>query len=344
MVRNDLNAVSRWITRGAFEHPHDLLEAMMARFQLTPIQGQHMIERLIDAQWLTSIEENDMLHYQPGLLRQMVETYELKDLFEDAAWAEDFGPYFAIPANVQRIINHAFCELVNNAIDHSQGHYVTVSLRQTASHIQLLVSDDGIGLFEKIRQHFSIRDPQQALFELSKGKMTSQPQRHCGHGLFFITRLADVLDLQANGKAFQRCTWEGAKWIKSRAVGNPGSSIYASFALDFAQTLDQVLQQFSLDQQSYLFERTIVQVPLLMGDSWGLESRSQARRVVERLQEFKQAEIDFSGVDSIGHSFADELMRVQANENPDAQWTPVHASSNVEKMLNSIRVLAQPFK
>ena len=41
------------------------------------------------------------------------------------------------------------------------------------------------------------------MLELSKGKLTSQPARHAGRGLFFTSRLADVFDLHANATAFQ---------------------------------------------------------------------------------------------------------------------------------------------
>jgi anti-sigma regulatory factor (Ser/Thr protein kinase) len=36
------------------------------------------------------------------------------------------------------------------------------------------------------------------MLELSKGKLTSEPDRHNGRGLFFTSRLADVFDLHAN--------------------------------------------------------------------------------------------------------------------------------------------------
>ncbi len=45
--------------------------------------------------------------------------------------------------------------------------------------------------------------PMLAMLELSKGKLTSQPERHTGRGLYFTSRLADVLDVHANAAAFQ---------------------------------------------------------------------------------------------------------------------------------------------
>jgi hypothetical protein len=66
------------------------------------------------------------------------------------------------------------------------------------------VSHDGVGLFERIAGSFAIDDPQLAMLELGKGKLTSQPQRHSGHGLFFSSRLGGVFDIHANGSRFQR--------------------------------------------------------------------------------------------------------------------------------------------
>ena len=50
---------------------------------------------------------------------------------------------------------------------------VTVSMRQTPTHVQLLVSDDGRGVFDKIQEAFDITDPAVAALELSKTPLTA---------------------------------------------------------------------------------------------------------------------------------------------------------------------------
>lgn len=52
--------------------------------------------------------------------------------------------------------------------------------------------------FERIQQRFGIGYSAIAILELSKGKLTSAPDRCGGHGLFFTSRKADVFDLHAN--------------------------------------------------------------------------------------------------------------------------------------------------
>jgi hypothetical protein len=56
---------------------------------------------------------------------------DLAGLQEDLPWSRDFAPFFALATEVARMAQHAFTELLNNAIDHSGGTQVTVSMRQT---------------------------------------------------------------------------------------------------------------------------------------------------------------------------------------------------------------------
>src|SRR5205085_66411 len=223
-----------------------------------------------------------------GPLRQVVHSYPLAGLQEDLPWARDFAPFFDLPAGLQRITQHCFCELLNNAIDHSEGTQVTVSVRQTATQLQLLVSDDGRGVFDKIHEVFALDDPALAMLELSKGKLTSQPDRHTGRGLFFSSRLADVFDLHANELAFQRREWEGGGWLPGRALKHRGTSVYAAIALDTQRTLDSVLTAWSADGAGLDFDRTIVPLRVITSSLASLESRAQARRVTARLQQFRR--------------------------------------------------------
>lgn len=238
---------------------------------------------------------------------------------------------------MQRIAQHAFSELLNNAIDHSEGTQVTVSLRQTPSHVQLLVSDDGRGLFDKVHEVFALDDPQLAMLELSKGKLTSQPERHTGRGLFFTSKLADVFDLHANELAFQHRGWDQRGWMPGRALKRQGTSIYAAFSLDTPLTLDGVMRAYSLSGQGLNFERTVVPLRLLTTQQAGLESRAQARRVASRLNLFRRAEVDFGGITQVGHSFADELFRVMSAQSPELDLVPINMCPQVAEMVESIR-------
>lgn len=334
MARLDLPALTQWITAAAMTQPHDVAGAISARTGVSRATARRTLKRLVELNWLASTGTPRKPRHTPGLLRQVVHTYVLEGLAEDRAWSRDFAPCFQLPSPVQRMVQHAFTELVNNAVDHSDGTRVTVSLRQTPEHVQLLVSDDGRGLFEQIDRHFGLDDPALAMLELGKGKLTSQPDRHSGRGLFFTSRLADVFDLHANEAAFQRRAWEAEGFRAGRPLKRRGTSVYAAIALDTTRTLESVLQSHSEDGRGYGFDRTRVPLRLIATETDGLESRAQARRVAARLENFKRAEIDFHGVPHIGHSFADELFRVQANG--AVRFVPINMSASIAAMIASV--------
>jgi anti-sigma regulatory factor (Ser/Thr protein kinase) len=334
-----LAALTAWITPAALAHPLDLPAEVARRLACSPRRARALVNQLEGQGWLVRSGTLRKPCWTPGVLRQVVQRYTLAGLEEDLPWRRDFAPCFELPPQVARIAQHAFMELLNNAIDHSGGTRATVSMRQTALHLQLLVSDDGIGLFDRVADAHDIADPALAMFELAKGKLTSQPARHAGRGLFFTARLADVFDLHANRNAYQRRHLEGRGWIRSsaRAATDRGTTVFVGIALDTERTLDEVLRSASLEGEGYGLERISVPLRLLTGDGSALDSRAQARRVAARLTEFQRAELDFEGVAEIGHSFADELFRVLPATQPQLTLHAVHTAAPVARMIEMVR-------
>jgi anti-sigma regulatory factor (Ser/Thr protein kinase) len=298
---------------------------------------RRLLRALVATQWLQVEGTPRRPRFSPGLLRQVVRRYPLAGLHEDLPWSQDFMPRFDLPDAVARMAQHAFTELLNNAIEHSGGSSVTVSMRQTPLQLQMLVSDDGRGIFDAIGATFQIADPAQAMLELAKGKLSTSPDRHSGCGLFFTARLADVIDLHANQLAFQQCDWQRDRWQPGRPACRRGSSVYVAICLDTPRTLDQVLRRYSLDGQGYGFERTVVPLRLISGPQVALASRAQAQRVASRLQRFRRVELDFDGLADVGHAFADELLRVFRHQHPEVDLVPVNMAPAVAAMIDSVR-------
>ena len=337
MARIELAPLTQWITEAAVLHGSELPAHMMARLGISRRRATLVLKKLVAMRWLHFSGTPRRPQYSPGPLRQVVHRYGLPGLQEDVPWRCDFAPYFALPGAVQRMAQHAFTELVNNAVDHSGGGSVTVSMRQTPLQLQLLVSDDGCGVFKRIEQSFAIADPRLAMLELSKGKLTSAPEHHSGHGLFFTSRLADVFDIHANAAAFQHRSWEARSWRLGKPAIRAGTSIYLGISLDTPRTLDAVLRAHSADAASYGFERTVVPLSLMDTGNQTLCSRADAKRVASRLSAFRRAEIDFDGINDIGHGFADELFRVFGRQHPNLELVPVSMSAQVRAMVASVR-------
>ena len=336
-----LNAATAWITEAALRCPTDLRQALMQRLAVGPATAGRLLKRLEGLQWLQRSGTPRRPVFQPGALRQVVRHYAIAGLQEDTPWAQDFLPCFALPDHLAQLAQHAFTELLNNAIVHSGGSHVTVSMRQTPLQLQLLVSDNGRGIFDAIGEAFQITDPAQAMLELAKGKLSTRPEGHNGRGLFFTAKLADIIDLHANDQAFQQCEWQREQWHRTRPACRQGSAVYVAFCLDTERRLDAVLRRYSLDGQSYGFERTVVPLQLASGPQLALASRAQAQRVALRLQRFRRVELDFDGLTDVGHGFADELLRVFHHQHPEVELVPVNMAPPIAAMVESVQA-AEP--
>ena len=233
------------------------------------------------------------------------------------------------------IARYAFTELVNNAIDHSGGTKVSIRWEARADLLRAEIGDDGIGAFERIRIARALPDHRSALAELSKGKVTTQPDRHSGEGLFFTSRAVDYFDFQANG----------LRWIvdNRRADFALGSSSYAPgtlamFEVDAATTrrLEDVFKPFTDEELG--FSRSYVRVKLFEHGS-SFVSRSEAKRLLSGLERFAEVELDFEKVESVGQGFADEVFRVWARQHPEVRLIPTKMNDGVALMIGRATVI-----
>jgi uncharacterized protein (DUF934 family) len=62
-------------------------------------------------------------------------------------------------------------------------------------------------------------------------------------------------------------------------------------------------------------------------------SRSEAKRLLEGLDRFREVAVDFAGVESVGQGFVDELLRVWPNQHPDTRIVPVGMNEAIEFMV-----------
>ena len=332
-----LSEATAWITEAAMRWPTPLRLQVAQRLKISPAGAGRLLRRLVDLQWLQRSGTLRRPVFTPGAMRQVVRRYPLAGLHEDTPWVQDFLPYFKLPDPVAQLAQHAFTELLNNAIEHSGGTQVTVSMRQTPQQLQLLVSDDGRGIFDAIGETYQITDPAQAMLELAKGKLSTKPDGHNGRGLFFTARLADIIDLHANAQAFQQRDWQREQWHRTRPACRQGTAVYVAISLDTERRLDDVLRRYSLDGQGYGFDRTVVPLQLVTGPQLALASRAQARRVALRLQRFRRVELDFDGLTDVGHGFADELLRVFQHQHPEVDLVPVNMSPQVAALVDSVQ-------
>ena len=172
-------------------HPADISQHIARIFSITPQAVHNHIQRLEKEGWLESTGTGKGKRYFSGDLREYKSLFPLAgELTEDGVWRDYYSFVFeGLPENIFDICQYGFTEMVNNVIDHSGGKQVSISATRDKEKIIIIVADDGEGIFRKIRRLCKLMDERQALFELSKGKLTTDPDNHTGEGIFFTSRV-----------------------------------------------------------------------------------------------------------------------------------------------------------
>ncbi len=269
-------------------------------------------------------------------------TMGIGEFSEDLVWKRHVEPFFAdLPAIAKANLGIAFTEMLNNAIDHSQGTKATIHLIKNGFEANAIIMDDGIGIFRKITDAMKLEDKSFAILELAKGKFTTEPDTHSGQGVFFSSKMVDDFAIISEGLIFLGPTSAADPYLDSIESSGKGTTVFMGIKYSHSQTAQAVYDDFAGSLNDYSFSKTIVPVRLL---EYGNErplvvSRSQAKRLIVRFERFRNIILDFEGIDSIGQGFADELFRVFAGQHPASKLIPVNCNQAVQAMINRVQAL-----
>jgi anti-sigma regulatory factor (Ser/Thr protein kinase) len=262
--------------------------------------------------------------------------HDLTGLDEHRLWVSDVAPLLSdLRPNVVDIWRYGVTEMVNNAIDHSEGKRVTVFVERNALRTTVRVNDDGEGIFHRIRRLMGLYDPRESILELAKGKLTTDPARHSGEGVFFSSRMFDRFSIMSRNLFFSH---EAASddWLIDGEGEVLGTAVTMTLTNDCTRTTKEVFDEFAAPEE-YTFAKTIVPVRLAQHEGEKLVSRSQAKRLTMRFERFQTVVLDFAGVEEIGQAFADEVFRVFQASHPDLEMLPIHMSEGVHNMVSRAR-------
>ncbi len=180
-------------------------------------------------------------------------------------WLQLLAPVVAdLPPNVRDVWQYGATEMINNAVDHSGSEgseRVHVGIRRNALFTQVWVTDDGEGIFLRIRRALDLFDPREAILELAKGKFTTDPERHSGEGIFFSSKVFDVFDIRSGLLHFSDDDGTVDVFFE-RAADAPGTTVFMQLANDSPRTTREVFDKFAAPEE-YTFAKTLVPVKLV---------------------------------------------------------------------------------
>lgn len=334
-IKSQGEAIRAFILNEVSEHPRDISRHTAEKFGITRQAIHKHLLRLIDEGALVADGSTRQRVYSLRQLTQWHKSYEIAAKpAEDVVWRKDIEPLLGeLPDNVLRIWHYVFTEMFNNALDHSEGSRILVEVERTAADARIMIIDDGIGIFRKIQQRLNLLDERHAVLELAKGKLTTDPARHSGEGIFFSSRMVDQFQILSGGTYFSHSLeHEDQDWV-DETTRTQGTTVLMRLNNHTSRTPKKVFDKFT-SGDNYGFTKTIVPVRLAQYGNDFLVSRSQARRVLERVDRFRTVLFDFEGVEEIGQAFADEIFRVFAKQHPQMELVAIKTRERVRQMID----------
>lgn len=314
---------------------HDAVET----FNVTRQTVHSHLAALVKMGYLAADGNTRARTYRLGSHRSQDGVFELKELHESDVYSRNFGFIFnGLPKNIEDICHYGFTEMLNNAIDHSCGTHAHIGVERTRQEIEIRISDNGEGIFNHIARIMKLPEPRESILELSKGKLTTDPDNHTGQGIFFTSRVFDTFYIFSSDLIFTHDEGDAENYLLHNDEAHSGTHVFMRISLDSQKNLKTVFEDFSGNEdEDYAFNTTVVPVKLALYEGERLVSRSQAKRILCRVEMFKTVLLDFNGVDYIGQAFADEVFRVFANKNPHILLVPVKTNDEIMRMIKSVK-------
>ena len=332
-MQTKVEDIQHFIVRNVSAHPGDIVAETASTFEITRQTASRHVARLVHSGLLSAAGKTKGRTYKLESYHTIMTQFPIDDsLTEDLVWRKWLSPNLKdLPDNVLNICQYGFTEMVNNVIDHSAGNNLIVGLNYSALEIELLVTDDGVGIFNKIQKAFDLDDPHHALLELAKGKLTTDQANHTGEGIFFSSRMFDEFAIRSGELLFTR--EDNKDWLLDRVSDMKGTAIIMVIDPESTRVDRDVYDEFTSEHEDFGFTRTRIHVKLVQYEGERLVSRSQAKRLLARFEQFKEVFLDFDGIESIGQSFADEIFRVFRNNHPNVQIHYGETTPDVDRMI-----------
>lgn len=268
------------------------------------------------------------------------------DLDEDSIYFEDISSLFQdVSEEAQHLWCYAFMEMMNNAIEHSKCENIYCRVVQDVLYTEITITDDGIGVFKNVQNYLEEKlskdvTYQDVLTELYKGKLTTASENHSGEGIFFSSKTMDEFAIWSDDAIYVQGVTERTKFVQNHLIAyytrlkHIGTAVMMKLDNQTKRKLGEVFDMYAPIDEGFIKTRIPIKEVCTGGQPM---ARSQARKILWRLEEFSQAELDFSEIDFMGQGFADEVFRVFKAHHPEVEIIPINACPRVLGMIKHVQ-------
>lgn len=320
-------------------HPNDIVKVVAQRFAISRQAAARHLKKLATQGDIETEGNTSGRTYRPSKGRIVEFNYAIDEkLLGQNIWKADIQPLLqTLPDNVVELWKYCFEEICANGINHSGAENISVKIIQQKSQSTISVSDDGEGIFHNIKEKLGLESDEEAALELSSGKWSTISGSLTKPNLFLSSRMADHFTIHSKRVMLvhsQDVAWD---WTLDRSEEDiSGTLISMIIGNDTQRTVNEISADCGASYQNAL-AKTCIPIRLVDYSYEALFSRSQARRILARVDKFKIAILDFFGIKEIGPAFADQIFRVFSSEHPEIELLYTNANKEVESIIQEAR-------
>lgn len=337
-TRQKREGIKSYILEKIVDNQKDVIQKTASAFQISENTVYRYLRELKKDNIITKAHGQYVLIGKTDLITLTKD--DVGDNSEDIVFQRYIDPLISdLQENVYNMWYYCFTEMFNNVIDHSSFSKVDIYINKNFAETSIIISDDGIGIFNKIQSYYHFPTIDDAILELFKGKLTTDSTNHSGEGIFFTSRIMDTFAAISDDKVFSHTEYEellqdlsDLTKLKSEKAYKSGTTILMILANSSNKTTREIMDQFADVDGGF----TRTRIPIKNIFPTYPVSRSQAKRLTHRFESFEEIEMDFKGVPEIGQGFAHELFVVFQNQHPDIKLIPFNANIDVQRMINHV--------
>ena len=239
---------------------------------------------------------------------------------------------FRFMSNNFRFMSNNFSFMSNNfSFMSNKMRFLNICVVQNYLKTYVVITDDGIGIFEKIKKHFSLTSLDDAICELFKGKLTTDEQNHSGEGIFFTSKMMDSFLIFSSDKIFTTSKYSN-DYIIDMDERNSGTCVFMALSNFTHKSAKDIFDAYSNTEGAF----TTTRIPLKNIFDTAPVSRSQAKRICNRLDQFEEVILDFKDITWMGQGFAHQLFVVYQNAHPTISIKTENMNDSVTNMYNHV--------
>ncbi len=338
-------SIKRYMLEKIRQDDSEFIGKTMENFSISVTTVKRYIKECLENQILVESKEKNTGYELKSTTHKFLYSLE-ETLDEDEIYYEDIRGLLENTSKEAKTI-WAYClmEMLNNAIEHSCGKHIKLVIKRDYLYTEVSMTDDGIGIFKNMQQYMreTLQEEvsyQGVLAELYKGKFTTKPENHSGEGVFFTSKILNEFAIWSENVVYFQGCLEKEHWIESHLLSyasklqNIGTMVVMKLENQTTRTIKEVFDLYAPIDEGFIRTR----IPIAQVCAYGEPiARSQARRVLYRLETFKQIELDFTDVEFMGQGFADEIFRVFQNQYPEIEMIPIHANESILGMIKHVK-------